>query len=283
MFYEQLRQKPESDAVQTNRCMSGSPRPHIAARKSFTLIELLVVIAIIAILASMLLPALGMAKQMAKGITCSNNLKQIGTGAIMYVDDYNGYLPWFGWKNTNPYTFYPSYLLGIQSYPTLGFYDYCGLKINQLALEMDTSASTTESKLAQYTGLYYCPGRKRAQFNRGSNYQSSTNYFSNEYLYGNAVSTCVPNKFQVVKRPYAFYFLGDGVKSETAAPSWDPGLGKIRVDAVPDPYITTFIKQYSHIKSGNLLFLDGHVNSYTQKELDGEMAITSIYVYTWQN
>ena len=60
-------------------------------RKYFTLIELLIVIAIIAILASMLLPALQKVQDITKSIVCVNNLKQLNIVSVHYADTYNGF------------------------------------------------------------------------------------------------------------------------------------------------------------------------------------------------
>lgn len=87
-------------------------QPSSGCKQHFTLIELLVVIAIIAILASLLLPALNAARERAKSSQCISNLKQFGYAMIAYTSDNKDYLPVVSQSSWNPHLIrlYESYL-----------------------------------------------------------------------------------------------------------------------------------------------------------------------------
>jgi prepilin-type N-terminal cleavage/methylation domain-containing protein/prepilin-type processing-associated H-X9-DG protein len=68
-------------------------RQNTSKAKAFTLIELLVVIAIIALLLSIIMPALGLAKEHAKKITCSANLRSLSMAALLYGEEHDGWAP----------------------------------------------------------------------------------------------------------------------------------------------------------------------------------------------
>jgi prepilin-type N-terminal cleavage/methylation domain-containing protein/prepilin-type processing-associated H-X9-DG protein len=200
----------------------------MTAKKAFTLIELLVVIAIIAILASMLLPALSSARQRAWTIQCNSNLHQIGLGMTLYADDANGLYPESGgsipWNVISPQTRNYSWMQQIFSY-------------------------------VQNTNVFHCPANKLLPANR----QSAFNYFNGSRAAFVASGQEASVNSKQIKFPVAYVLSGDTLDFDPSDADKDD-YSQNCVGGLANGY--PWEDWEAHSKGQNILFADGHSKWY---------------------
>lgn len=231
--------------------------------RNFTLIELLVVIAIIAILASMLLPALSNARNNARAIVCTNNLKQIGLMQGMYANDYN---------------YYPAAIADNAARDAT-------MWVTKLMPYYMNSWTYDSTKLKNYWRIlvkspFFCPSRRTyTPWSSGSKpHWRQIGYSQNQFrwlAYPNIVASpqntsaffMKPGNFNIISgslrgRPSNTAFVVDnGEKKDTHAetgatwPAFD-GLKSNDYWAYGNSTTTTPTR---HNKKGNILFIDLHV------------------------
>ncbi|MDD5598206.1 MAG: DUF1559 domain-containing protein [Victivallaceae bacterium] len=214
----------------------------------FTLIELLVVIAIIAILASMLLPALNQARENAKGIKCISNLKQIGTGVHLYAEDYDNYGPdFYGTDRVNEY--YSEYLNRSHIFVGIG-------KLYRTGTGEYYSPSNGYIKNPQ---TFYCPSDKVYTFGEKQNYSWG----------GSSASIrCSYDYLNPYRLDAAADYTGSGFTANDIGCAYKSGgkierLGAARIPLVWDKMaLGYFFVNYAHPLRGNegtynVLFADG--------------------------
>lgn len=198
----------------------------------FTLVELLIVIAIIAILASMLLPALRKAKETANTISCLNTTKQLSTAGHMYINDYDGYLP----DRTKYDTSYDGDPWTAKMAP------YLGIKSKWL------------KPMHKNAPIFCCPLMLEGTF-----FGNAPSYHLNGHTSDNVDTPTKPKKLSEFKNPWSKVLLGDAADkqlrfkhSEFATET--TGTGNIG---------------NRHRNKANFVFLDGHAKGYGCPPLPG--------------
>lgn len=233
-------------------------------RISFTLIELLIVIAIIAILASMLLPALNMARSKAKDIKCTSNLKQLGQYMSMYTDQNNGVIPScatnINWGNG----FWQDMLMALYS---------PGTEIKTGCYYVEKQGIWTKHPI----GPFACPAVRIPQ--RGSHV---TDYAINTAYHGFASSDDFNDRYVMkigqIKSASRRAAILDIDRWDCFHPAVD---SRSKMVTIGNDTLVDGVGEWRHggNKAANVAFADGHVEQYVNENIPEDGAVENGYFW----
>jgi prepilin-type N-terminal cleavage/methylation domain-containing protein len=221
-----------------------------SVRHAFTLVELLVVIGIIALLISILLPALSKAREQGNWVACMSNLKQIGTGLLMYSNENKGFLPRPASNGNGQYA--DDFIIWREP-PTAP-----ATSVNDTVLVPYLNVKDDKFKT-----LFRCPTDNwadrapQAGFSFPFRYSFTMNRSWDSYPLGTAVTLTVarPKLTQVI-HPAEKICLAEEKNPNDGRWVWDNG-GAGGADELAD----------RHAKQGDILYHDWHVERHYAKEL----------------
>jgi prepilin-type N-terminal cleavage/methylation domain-containing protein len=272
--------RPGDQLVFRGHAKPGRDAPVYAGhgpRAGFTLIELLVVIAVIAILASLLLPALARAKAQGKKINCISNYRQLHLAWVLYTQDYNQTFPW---NNQNsgggmgPSD--PSWVAGEMEPDNLS----PNWRDNTNTLKLVPGYSGSIGPYAKDAKIYRCPSDRSTCKIKGQTFPRIRSVAMNHWV-GTNPGTDSFTKYAIFRKeqdlaqydPAKFYVFADVHEDSIQGPFFDVSL-----DVAPflawDHYPAS-----RHLGGAVFSFGDSHVESHKWKDSRTVQPVTGNFLY----
>ena len=238
---------------------------------AFTLVELLVVMGIIALLISILLPALSKARNAAQTIKCLSNLRQLGLATTMYNGEWKGYMP------------YPTTQLGTSGDPSLWFNV---LDPYLQAVVQGANHRTGVAAERNYATYKQCVVYESFGGGRDSGAQDATKEFSRSYKMNSMIRHNNPKsqaKVTEIKRTSEFVYIGDGLSMDSIGEipdNFENGQFSMEINDV-----TEASPALRHNGGANILFVDGHAANIILKTITKKLRSPngSMSVKSWES